>query len=693
MTVVIPTRPREQPLKNNSKIPGKKNPRSRTRNSLASLISPEVKRPFVLPTRLSAVAAVAVLALGACSTQTTPNRGSTVVEESADQETYGHATAILEDIDQLNVRPLVTIMPAINEAVRLNTHEKQAIPAALGVEGLLSAKAANNLALARSIAERTRVDEMDPLLFGRYGREYLSVLLQSREHASVLQWAEQNNLNRRLPLFAPDDASSLLESLAISHETLGNYWEAAKIRYSLASTTQRSSRGKRAVEPDHTDLLWRDLLQLDIDEIKSSQSKTRSAELKSWLELAAIVRDPELSLNLQVDRLREWQARMDSAPGSLRVSQPRELGLLPSLHRERWERAVALLPLSGKLAGAGKAIQDGMLAAQLKGSDNALKLSFIDSNGRDTSQLLEQARARGADVIVGPLAKQKLDDLTSIRSPVPILALNYLEDAIMPANVTQFGLATEDEARELAKTLSAAEANRVLLLHSSRDWAVRAAKSFSANWEGDDNHLIREVLQSEQQYNDAIQRAFDIDQSLQRKSGLQSLFGKRLEFQTRRRQDIDAVVVFANARQLATIKPLLAYHYAGNIPVLTASQINGGQTRAELRDLNGTIFKDAPFLLKNSPLKKETAQRYRGRTQLQRLFAMGMDAYLLAQRLPVLMSIEQGPIEGATGRLQLIDQRFERKLDTALIAGSRVVPRSDASIQAQLEKSQERPKN
>lgn len=576
-------------------------------------------------------------------------------------------------------------MPAINEAVRLNANTTQAIPPSLGIEGILSAKSANNLALARSIAERTRIDDMDPVSFGRYSREYLDILNRTEQHQDILSWVEGNKVSNRLQLFAQADATQIRTIIAESHEAEGNFWPAAKIRYELAADSSRSrSARKNSLRPDHQNLLWRDLLQLSIKEIRQRQSETRSSGLARWLELASIVRDPALSLDQQTVKLKQWQFDMQSNRQGFTMQAPRELGLIPALQQESWQHVVALLPLSGKLASAGKAIQDGMLASQLQSSSSAMRLSFIDSNSRSTSQLINEAHAQGADLIVGPLEKQKLRELAGIRAPVPVLALNYLENTIMPANVAQFGLATEDEARDLASTLSASGAKRILLLNTSRDWASRAARSFSAHWQDDDKVLIQKTLPSEQQYNEVIQNAFAIDQSTQRKAGLQSLFGKRLEFQTRRRQDIDAVVVFANARQLATIKPLLAYHYAGDVPVLTASQINGGQTRAELRDLNGTVFKDAPFLLEKSTLKKQTKDRYQGRTQLQRLFAMGMDAYLLSKRLPLLMGIEQGPIEGATGQLQLNEQRFERSMDTALIAGSRILKKSDAAIIAEI---------
>ncbi len=630
------------------------------------------------------VALVGAVILASCSgTQTLP-RGTEIVEESSAHE-VSSTGAVREDIQQSDARPLMLVMPEINEAVRLNARETQAIPASLGVEGILSARNANNLPLARSIAERTRTDAMSPQLYGRYAREYLELLVQQDDHAAALKWAERSAISRRISLFSESDSSRVRELLALSHEAEGSYWSAAQLRYELAADENRfSSRRKNDASLSHRDFLWRDLLQLDVDQLRRLRRDTRSNGMVAWLELAAIVRDPLLSIEQQSQKVQQWQRTMQSQRGDFAIEAPRELGLLPALESESWQHVVALLPLTGKLASAGKAIQDGMLAAKLRGKGADLRLTFVDSNAGATTTLIEQAKSLGADIIVGPLAKANLRDLANVRSPVPVLALNYLDDAIMPANIAQFGLASEDEARDLAATLSAANAQRVLLLHSDKDWATRAANSFASNWNSPDKHLSRENLGPERGYNDIIQRAFAIDQSEQRKSGLQSLLGKRLEFQTRRRQDIDAVVVFANARQLATIKPLLAYHYAGDIPVLAASQINSGQTRTELRDLNGIIFKDAPFLLEKSSLRENTKAHYRGRTQLQRLFAMGLDAYLLAQRLPLLMGIEQGPIKGATGQLQLVSQRFERKMDSALIARSRIVAKSEEAIIAQL---------
>src|SRR5690606_7499235 len=152
----------------------------------------------------------------------------------------------------------------------------------------------------------------------------------------------------------------------------------------------------------------------------------------------------------------------------------------------------------------------------------------------------------------------------------------------------QFGLAVEDEARQAARQAFLEGHRFALVLVPSQDWSERSATSFIDEW----NRLGGTIVHSSQfvgsgDYSQVIKSAMLIERSQARAQELERLFGTNLQFQTRRRQDIDMIFLIADPVQARQIKPTLAFHYAGSIPVYATSQVYSGvpDVKAD-RDLN-----------------------------------------------------------------------------------------------------------
>lgn len=597
-------------------------------------------------------------------------------------------------------RPLNQLMPEINELVRINPYEDTPIPGQLGLEGIRAARTANNNPLALSIAERTDTSALSQNLYAEFAIEQIQLWQNQKNHKAVLNWVSTTNFRNRAQLFSDQNQYQIDALTAESLEKLDEFWLAAKLRYSLsesaagnqatrrpASTTYSTSRSSSYLSPKSSgrdvlanplssryqkEQLWQDLLQMQHAELVSHAKSETNAGLRAWLELAATIRNPGLDLAQQAQQVDRWRERWARNAIINTPELPVELHALPELAAQQARKVSVLLPLSGRLANAARAIQDGMIAAQIN-EGNLIDLQFYDTNSADIATLLRKIQTDNTDLVIGPLQKSKVQELVNTGTRLPVLTLNYLANGSPPPNIVQYGLAAEDEAKQLSELALAADLNRVLVLHTSKDWAVRAADSFVSYWERADREVIRERLSIEKNYNEEIATALDVDQSKTRKQRLQSLMGEQLEFQTRRRQDIDSIVVFANSTQLASIKPLLAYHYAGKVPVLSSSKINSFRSSAELRDVNGVIFSDAPFLLNNDKFSKQAHQHFGNNSQLTRLFAMGMDAAMIGPKIPLLQNVQQGPIKGNTGWLKLNGYRIERSLSNAIVSKGKIV--------------------
>ena len=104
-----------------------------------------------------------------------------------------------------------------------------------------------------------------------------------------------------------------------------------------------------------------------------------------------------------------------------------------------------LLPLSGHFESVGAAIQQGVLAAGFDYLPPQSKVQFYDtgSQGESFAAAWYSAQEDNADIIVGPLDRNSLNQLESYSVPaVPVLLLN--QSAL--EQYYQFTLSPENEA-------------------------------------------------------------------------------------------------------------------------------------------------------------------------------------------------------------------------------------------------------
>ena len=121
-----------------------------------------------------------------------------------------------------------------------------------------------------------------------------------------------------------------------------------------------------------------------------------------------------------------WQQANPSHPACIRP--PRVLQKLNDYHPPTM---AVLLPLTGNLSAAGRAVRDGLVAAYMEEtSSTRAPIQFYDTAAQDLAQIWESVLKTDADVAIGPLIKstvQKFADLTT-HDPLPRLSLNYLAE-------------------------------------------------------------------------------------------------------------------------------------------------------------------------------------------------------------------------------------------------------------------------
>lgn len=405
--------------------------------------------------------------------------------------------------------------------------------------------------------------------------------------------------------------------------------------------------------------IWQSLKALPDESLAQESQRAIGYSSQGWLELAAIMRLPGAELDEQGRSVRNWQQNWASHPAARQL--PDELQLIAMLVQERPEKIALALPLSGDLASAGAAIRDGFLAAYYNDESARnfnIDISVLDTNAKPFADEY-QTIAASYDLIVGPLRKPIVAELAGQDSlPTPVLALNYLpENLPAPQGMYQFGLAAEDEAQQIALRLHQEQLHQALVLIPTGDWGDRFEHALRKAISAHDGHALNTVrfLPSEN-FRAVTADLLSISESRQRAIDVERTIGLNVEFEPRRRQDADAIVMVAPPTIARQFKPLFAFYFAGDLPVYSPSLVfQGAADPSRDRDLNQVRFTDTPWVLaeQNTFRDQTTAAFDHIGGQLGRLFAMGADAYKLSTRLPLLKNVEGASIDGQTGTLTM----------------------------------------
>jgi outer membrane PBP1 activator LpoA protein len=345
-------------------------------------------------------------------------------------------------------------------------------------------------------------------------------------------------------------------------------------------------------------------------------------------------------------------------------------------------RIALLLPLSSPQQTAAQAVRDGFIAAHLSNPDGTgSRLKIYDTALLGVTEAYLQAQMDGANFIVGPLLKPGVEEIERQAGFIPTLALNFTQsNQPPPAGFFQFTLAPEDEAREVARHAVANGAATAVALVPNNDWGIRLLNSFQAEFETLGGELLqfRGYDTDTQDFSLAITTLLNLANSDQRFQRLAANLRVPVEFEPRRRQDVDIIFVAALPSTGRLLAPQLRFHYAGDIPTYATSDVHVPGTSAGNNDLNGLLFPDTPWVLLPNPGAeelKQTLQRYwpQRAPALIRLYGLGFDAYRL---IPLLYSRRElfTPVSGMSGELTLeLDGRIHRRLPFAQFRNGRPV--------------------
>ena len=428
--------------------------------------------------------------------------------------------------------------------------------------------------------------------------------------------------------------------------------------------------------------LWAGLRVSNVRSLRNAADVSTDLIASGWLSLAALANSTGQQGIGWGTGLVRWQESYAGHPAMAilaDISVP-EVALL------NYPRQIALLlPLSGNNANAGAAIRNGFLGAYfaaLSGteSDQGVAVYDVNTDG-GVADAYTAAVSDGAEFVVGPLLRRNVNELAAeLLLPVPVLALNYLPDeAVAPPGFFQFALAPEDEAASAAQQGIEDEGQRAVALVPSNDWGRRVLAAFATEFEGLGGTLVdyRSYEPDAQDFSYEIENLMSIADSVRRYERLRANIGVPLQFEPRRRQDVDLIFLAADAKAGRLFKSQLKFHYSGELPVYSTSFIYSMDGRSDA-DLEDVMFADAPWIVAPPAWIADFPSLYQeyfpAERRLARLHAMGYDAYHLVAELFNSTEGSMNELIGATGQLFLTgDGRIHRRLAWAVFEGGRPV--------------------
>jgi hypothetical protein len=508
--------------------------------------------------------------------------------------------------------------------------------------------------------------EMDPRalddnLFVRYSLTYGKWALDKRQ----LALAERVLLDARLNTLTAGLDKNSVERL---HDLRASLYESEQ--RSLEAVTERLLQSPLAADDkaqrDITRATWRLISQLRDDEFLWLETQPKDPLLEGWVALAHIQRDGSGDVEKQAASLKDWKRNWPAHPAN--HFMPDDMNLLHRMLDGQPRHIALLLPFTGKLAQAGRAVRDGFLTGyyrSLAAGAPAVQVDLVDSNATpDILAAYNAAVAQGAELIIGPLEREKVQVLAQQASlPVPTLALNNPAGPAAngtPPQLYQFSLNPEDEARQLADAAWANRLHRALLVIPDNDKGERIRQSFAQTWEAQGAEVAGLVRYTPDTGNYSIQVAEGL--------GLDLATGKYKEGTV----PPDVVLLVGKSTDAASIMGSMARNGASALPVYSTSQIfEAGSMRSNGRT-DGARLCLTPWQVGQGPLR-EAGINVPAVSEL--LYVLGADAQQLYLRLPLMQVNNSLHVPGNTGYLHLdADRRVARKLVWAVLQDGRPQP-------------------
>lgn len=535
--------------------------------------------------------------------------------------------------------------------------------------------------------------------------------------------------------FAPAATTlSTIDPTSLTNDQKARYYQ-AQIDASQGRTSLGVIRAYIAQEPllqgqphqDNIDRTWMSLTQLSAQDASSIVINADENTLQGWLDLLSVWQSNKQDPDLLKAGIKDWQRRYPVNPAAKNL--PVQLNNVLSFQQASTGKIALFLPMSGPAQVYGNAIQQGFNAAMTGqvsqpapqnasvdqnaqaqpatdpdaavstsapdasastatpaeqpqtsapatapvASSNA-QVKIYDTNGQPLSALLTQAQQDGATLVVGPLLKDQVNELSSDQTPLNVLALNQPETEKNAPNICYFALSPEDEAQDAARHMWSQQKRMPLLLVPRGNFGDRIAQAFANEWQKlGGQTVLKQGLGSAGELRSSIGSgirltgtpvmASDAAAPAQAQAQGVTIGGITIPAPPTDAQivqgssggAVDSVYVVATQNELTLIKPMLDMSGSGRSrPSVYASSrsYQAGAGPDYRLEMEGVQFSDIPLLAGSNPaLMQQATAKFGNDYSLVRLYAMGIDAWSLANHFSQMRTLPGFEVSGSTGDL------------------------------------------
>lgn len=459
-----------------------------------------------------------------------------------------------------------------------------------------------------------------------------------------------NNMNKT-------DQLQLHQSLATSYERTGNIVAAIEQRNLLdLLLTEKNAKSNNQLK------IWESVQHLPAKQITRLLADPLSPDIRGWLELAQVAQQTNVHSDQLLQQLANWRQNFPHHSGNtiLPTTISRETRALT----QQPHNLYLLVPLHGHHAKAGIAVRNGFMAAFYdtpQHKKSATTVNIIDTSQGDINNHYQSAISKGADFIIGPLTRANIKKLGETKNlQVPTLVLSYVEGLNTP-NLYQLGSSQIDEATQAAQKAGNAGYHRAIVIAPQSDWGQNIAQRFKSTWQQQGNAVVDSLAYANSNdLSKPIRDLLHVNRSEQRARNLQKVLHEHVRYVPNRRDDVDMIFLVAMPQQARSIRPMLKFYYAGDIPVYATSLIyDPAISNQKNRDLDEVHFADIPWVIGGlddrlqhiqDKTKKLWAKSFR---KHMKFYGLGVDAHELIMSLSPLAIFPHYGIRGATGTLYL----------------------------------------
>ena len=353
--------------------------------------------------------------------------------------------------------------------------------------------------------------------------------------------------------------------------------------------------------------------------------------------------------------------------------------------------APAAVAASSDAASAPQAITAQSTASTP--ANPAAELKIYDTSAQPLDQILNQVQQDGASIVVGPLLKNNVEELMKSNTALNVLALNQPETVENRANICYFALSPEDEARDAAHHIWNEGRRAPLMLVPRSALGDRVTTAFAQEWRTlGGGTVLQQKFGSTAELKMGINGGAGIamsgspvSASLPQQQGVTigglTIPAAPTDAQITGGGSVDSAYILATPDEIALIKPMIAMRSGSQsgVTLYASSRSAQGGAGPDFRlEMEGLQFSEIPMLAGSNPaLMQQALSSVNNDYSLARLYAMGVDAWTLANHFSQMRQVPGFEINGNTGDLSATqDCVINRKLSWLKYQQGQIVPAS-----------------